>query len=69
MNNIIDELESELNLDIISYDYDEDEEVKNYNVGAKLPVLIVLDKEGNEVTRIIGEKTKKELKTILEGLL
>ena len=37
------------NVDIVSYDYDFDEEiVKKYDVGKILPVLIFLDSLGNE---------------------
>lgn len=50
------------NIDLISYDYDMDEEdIKKYNVGTVLPVLIKLDEDNNEVSRLIGEKSKKEL--------
>lgn len=49
-------------LDIIELDYDDDEEkVEKYNIGKTLPVLILLDKNNNEINRIIGEKTEKEL--------
>lgn len=49
-------------IDLISYDYDMDEEdIKKYNVGTVLPVLIKLDEDNNEVSRLIGEKSKKEL--------
>lgn len=68
MNDIIDELKSELDLDLIEYDYDLNEEVKQYDVGKKLPVLIVLDSENKEIKRIVGERSKKELKLILEAL-
>lgn len=68
MNDIIDELKNELDLDLIEYDYDLNEEVKQYDVGKKLPVLIVLDSENKEIKRIIGERSKKELKLILEAL-
>ena len=68
MNDIIDELKNELDLDLIEYDYDLNEEVKQYDVGKKLPVLIVLDSENKEIKRIVGERSKKELKLILEAL-
>ena len=56
----------EANIEIIEYDYDEDIDiVKKYNIGKILPVLII--KEGGlEVTRVIGEKKKKELKKLME---
>ncbi len=55
-------------LELIDYDYDFDSElVKGYNIGKILPELIVF-KNNKEVTRIIGECSKKELKKRLEGL-
>ena len=44
----------------VEYDYDLDEEAKNYNVGNILPVIIIY-KNNEEIKRIIGEKSKKEL--------
>ncbi len=49
-------------LDITEYDYDMDEEeVSKYNVGNKLPVVIKVDDNGNEISRLIGEKKKDEI--------
>lgn len=48
----------------ISYDYDLDSEVELYNIGKILPVII-LEKNGRELTRFVGEKTKDQ---IIEGL-
>lgn len=42
------------------YDIDEDEVIK-YNVGEKLPVVIMIDESGNEVKRLIGEKKKEDI--------
>jgi thiol-disulfide isomerase/thioredoxin len=64
------EIEKEYSwLETINYDYDDDEEeVKKWNVGKTLPVYIFLDKEGNEITRLVGEHSKKKLEeTILEN--
>ena len=47
-------------------DYDTDK-IEEYNVGNILPVIIVY-KDNKEVTRIIGEKRKKEIKKVLEEL-
>ncbi|MBE6159888.1 MAG: thioredoxin family protein [Lactobacillales bacterium] len=47
-------------------DYDTDQ-IEEYNVGNILPVIIVY-KDNKEVTRIIGEKRKKEIKKVLEEL-
>ncbi|HOO44527.1 MAG TPA: thioredoxin domain-containing protein [Bacillota bacterium] len=55
-------------IEIIDFDIDFDQEkVKPYQVGQILPELIVF-KEGVEIRRIIGEKSKKEMKKILEEL-
>ena len=43
-----------LSYKMLDYDFDEDE-VNKYNIGDKLPVIIVNDK------RLIGEKTYEEL--------
>ena len=63
MKKAMKEIEQEYK-DIIveSYDYDMDtQEVEKWKVGELLPVLIFLDKEGKEISRLIGEKTKKEI--------
>ena len=55
------------NLDITEYDYDMDEEkIFKYNIGDKLPVMILLDEEGNELKRLIGEKSYNEIVDFLE---
>ncbi len=47
---------------IESYDYDMDEDIiEKYNVGDKLPVLMILDENDKEVKRLVGEKTKEEI--------
>jgi len=45
------------------YDYDNDKEfVEKYGIkGGKLPTFIFLDKEDNELIRLSGEPSKKEL--------
>jgi thiol-disulfide isomerase/thioredoxin len=49
-------------LKIEEYDYDLDEEIiEKYNIGEKLPVIIMVDDNNNEVKRIIGEKTKEQI--------
>lgn len=53
-------------LEMVKYDYDFDEEiVEKYNVGEKLPVMIVLDDAGNEVRRLVGEKKDEEIREFL----
>ena len=56
------DIESEYpNHEYISLDYDlDDDEVSFYNVGDILPVVIFI-KDGVEIKRIIGEKSKKEI--------
>ena len=68
MKKIWKEIEKEYpNLDIINYDYDMDEEeVKKYNVGKVLPVVIF--KKNNTEKRLIGEKKKQEIIKIIEEL-
>lgn len=48
------------------HDFDEDKEaVEKYQINEILPVAIFLDKEGNEIVRINGEKDKKSLVEII----
>lgn len=50
------------NIEIESYDYDMDTDmVKKWNIGEIIPVLIFVDENNNEISRLIGEKTKKEI--------
>lgn len=52
-------------IEIISYDYDMDEEiVKSYEVGTLLPVAIFM-KGDKEVARLNGEKTVKEIEEVI----
>lgn len=56
------------NIEIVSYDYDMDEEtVSKYNVKEILPVLIFV-KQNKEITRLVGEKTQSEIEEIIEKL-
>ena len=44
-------------IEVVKYDYDlDEEEVKKYNVGQNLPVFIY-EKDGKEVSRVVGETT------------
>lgn len=68
MNDLITDLVNESNFDLVPYDFDLDQDiVKQYNVGTILPVLIKVDGNGNELKRIIGEHTKKEIIEFIEG--
>lgn len=58
LDKIIDEND---NIELINLDYDfDEEEVKKYNVGETLPVLI-FEKDNKELFRIVGEKTYDEI--------
>ena len=48
-------------------DYDTDD-IEKYNIGDILPVIIVY-KDNKEITRIIGEKRKKEIENVIEELV
>lgn len=68
MNGRVNKIVDEYNLEYIEYDYDiDDAKVEEYKVGDILPVIII-ENNGKEVIRIIGEKSEKELKRILEGV-
>ena len=68
MNSMIDDIISKYNLEMISLDFDLDQsEVEKYNVGTMLPVLIKLDDNDNEISRIKGEKSEKEIEEFIEG--
>lgn len=51
------------------YDYDLDIEiVKKYNIGKIIPVIIMLDHNDVEISRIIGEKKKKDIVEMIRGV-
>ncbi|MBE6157983.1 MAG: thioredoxin family protein [Firmicutes bacterium] len=53
-------------IEIEKLDYDFDLEVEKYNVGTKLPVLI-LEEDGVEINRIVGEKNYNEIVEFIGG--
>lgn len=63
MKNVWDKVKKEIpNLVITEYDYDLDEDKQiEYNVGDKLPVVIMIDDNNKEIKRIVGEKSKQEI--------
>lgn len=62
------ELFKHLNIDVLEYDFDEDTEiVSQYQIGSVLPVVI-FEENHQELLRINGEKSKKELIKLTEGL-
>ena len=68
MNDIIDEVVNEKNIELIKYDFDLDASiVEKYNVGNILPVLIKLNDNEEEISRITGEHSKKEIIEFIEG--
>lgn len=61
-------IEENKDIELISLDYDFDEdEVKKYDVGKILPVLI-FEKDNKEVLRLIGEKNYEEIKEAVGGI-
>lgn len=68
--NIWNEIESIYpNYEYINLDFDLDEDiVEKYNIGEILPVVII-EENGKEINRIIGEKTKKEILESMSELL
>ena len=55
---------SDIEIEELDLDFDE-EEVKQYNVGDTLPVLIFMD-DSSEKDRLVGEKTKEEVYSFIE---
>ena len=55
------------NINITQLDYDLDDQVKDYNVGEKLPVIILIDENKKEIGRLIGEKNYKEILEFIRG--
>lgn len=68
MRNVYDKLLKEYGIPIQDIDIDlSPAEADVYHPGTILPVLIILD-DDKERLRIVGEKSKKEIKHRLEGL-
>lgn len=68
MNSMIDDIISKFNLEMTSLDFDLDQDqVSKYGVGNILPVLIKIDNDNNEISRLVGEHTEKEIEEFLEG--
>ena len=62
------EIKEKYNFKYEEYDYDMDEEiVKKYDIGKILPVIIV-ENNNRIITKIIGEKSKKEVFQILDNI-
>jgi thiol-disulfide isomerase/thioredoxin len=68
MNKRWKEIEKKYDIETISYDLDFDEDdVKQYEVGEKLPVFIFMGND-KEIGRLIGEKSLDEVINYIEGL-
>lgn len=51
----------EINIEQMDYDMDE-EEVKKYNPGKILPVIIFLTNDGKEIERLVGEQNEDTIR-------
>lgn len=68
MNKRLKEIEKNYSVEIINYDYDLDEDiVSKYNVGEVLPELIFVDKNNQEIKRLIGEQSIDKIKEEIES--
>lgn len=65
LNKHLKRLKEEYDINITKLDYDFDD-IEEYNVGDKLPVIILNDEKGNEVKRLIGEKSYQEIVSFME---
>lgn len=66
MKNVWREVSTEYDLDITRLDLDFDsDEVLKYNVGNILPVAIFLNSNDLELERLVGEKTKEEIESVI----
>ena len=65
LNKHLKRLKEEYDINITKLDYDFDD-IEEYNVGDKLPVIILNDENDNEFKRLIGEKTYQEIVDFLE---
>lgn len=63
-NNSLNKLKDKYKFELEEIDYDFDE-IDKYNIGETLPVLIFIKNE-EEVFRLIGEKTDKEIEEVLK---
>lgn len=58
---------NDYDLDITELDYDmNSEEVKQYNPGKVLPVVIFLDNNNQELERLIGEQKEDTLRNYID---
>lgn len=58
----------DLGLSFSELDFDDDEkEIDKYSIGKTLPVCIIM-KDKNELLRIVGEKSEKELNKLFQDI-
>jgi len=68
MNKVWDNILKKYDIETASLDYDFDSvEVSKYDVGDVLPVFIFINND-EEIFRVVGEKTEKEMFEIIEKL-
>lgn len=65
LNKHLKKIKENYDIKITKLDYDFDD-IEEYNVGDKLPVIILKDKNNNEIKRLIGEKSYQEIVDFLE---
>ena len=65
INETLNELKDQVEIITLDYDFDHDEVIK-YNPGKILPVLIFLDKNNQELERLIGEQKKATIINLIE---
>lgn len=65
LNKHLKKIKENYDIKITKLDYDFDD-IEEYNVGDKLPVIILKDKNNNEIKRLIGEKSYQEIIDFLE---
>lgn len=65
LNKHLKKLKENYDIEITKLDYDFDD-IEEYNVGDKLPVIILKDENDNEIKRLIGEKSYQEIIDFLE---
>jgi len=67
MSKVWSNIVSEYDIEIEDYDIDIDENMcEKYNIDDTLPAYIFLDKNDNELERLIGEQTKQTLINTIE---
>lgn len=67
MNKIWNKISKDNSLEIISLDYDMDsDDVRKYDVGKILPVIIFLDNNDNELDRLIGEQSENKILELID---